>query len=127
MRAAHDSLDPAKIGELVRGPRRRLAEGRASCAVLATDLDGQVVPLARPRAEPALTERAIAVAAGCSRMAASLLPPICGTTRGSQGRAGRWSQCHCDAAGAASARWWSLDRRAVGGGTEARRWSRARC
>jgi diguanylate cyclase (GGDEF)-like protein len=60
LRAAHDSLDPAKIGELVVD--RAVEWFKAgSCAVLATDLDGQVVPLAGRSLSPALTTSAVAV------------------------------------------------------------------
>jgi diguanylate cyclase (GGDEF)-like protein len=61
MRAAHDILDPAQIGELVV---ERAAEWlkASSCAVLTTDLDGQVVPLAGRGLSPARTTAAIAVA-----------------------------------------------------------------
>lgn len=61
MRAAHDLLDPAKIAELV--VERAVEWLKAtSCAVLTTDLDGQVVPLAGKGLSPALTGAAIAVA-----------------------------------------------------------------
>lgn len=60
LRAAHDSLDPAKIGELVVD--RAVEWFKAtSCAVLATDLDGQVVPLAGRSLSPAMTTSAIVV------------------------------------------------------------------
>jgi diguanylate cyclase (GGDEF)-like protein len=61
MRAAHDTLDPAKIGDLVVN---RAAEWlkAGSCAVLAADIDGQVVPLAGRGLTPALTTSAVAVA-----------------------------------------------------------------
>lgn len=61
MRAAHDALDPAKIGELVVDRAVDWFKPGA-CAVLATDLDGQVVPLAGRGLTPALTTAAIAVA-----------------------------------------------------------------
>jgi diguanylate cyclase (GGDEF)-like protein len=60
LRAAHDSLDPAKIGELVVDRAVDWFKA-ASCAVLATDLDGQVVPLAGRSLSPALTTSAVAV------------------------------------------------------------------
>jgi diguanylate cyclase (GGDEF)-like protein len=60
MREAHDTLDPAKIGELV--VERAMDWLKAgSCAVLATDLDGQVVPLAGRNLSAGLTTAAIAV------------------------------------------------------------------
>lgn len=60
LRAAHDSLEPAKIGELVVD--RAVEWFKAgSCAVLATDLDGQVVPLAGRSLSPAMTTAAVAV------------------------------------------------------------------
>ena len=60
MRAAHDTLDPAKIGELVLDRASDWLKA-SSCAVLATDLDGQVVPLAGRGLSPALTTATIAV------------------------------------------------------------------
>jgi diguanylate cyclase (GGDEF)-like protein len=60
LRAAHESLDPARIGEMV--VERAVDWLKAgSCAVLATDLDGQVVPLAGRNLTPALTTAAVAV------------------------------------------------------------------
>ena len=61
MRLAHETLDPAKIGELLvdRGVEWLRA---TSCAVLATDLAGQVGPLAGRGLSPNLTMAAIAVA-----------------------------------------------------------------
>jgi diguanylate cyclase (GGDEF)-like protein len=60
MREAHDTLDPATIGELV--VERAMDWLKAgSCAVLATDLDGQVAPLAGRNLSPGLTTAAIAV------------------------------------------------------------------
>ncbi|HXG89788.1 MAG TPA: sensor domain-containing diguanylate cyclase [Vicinamibacterales bacterium] len=45
MRAAHDTLDPEKIGDLVI--ERAIEWLKASsCAVLAADLDGQIIPVA---------------------------------------------------------------------------------
>lgn len=61
MRAAHDTLDPGKIGDLVLDHATDWMRAR-SCAVLATDLDGQVVPLAGRGLSPALTTAAINVA-----------------------------------------------------------------
>jgi diguanylate cyclase (GGDEF)-like protein len=61
MRAAHDTLDPAKIGELVVDLAADWLKA-GPCAVLTTDLDGQVVPLAGRRLTPPLTAAAIAVA-----------------------------------------------------------------
>ena len=60
MREAHDSLDPAKIGELVVD--RAVEWFKAgSCAVLATDLEGQVVPIASHNMSPGMTAAAIAI------------------------------------------------------------------
>ena len=60
MREAHDTLDPAKIGELVVDRAVEWLKA-TSCAVLATDLDGQVVPLAGRNLSPGLTTAAIAI------------------------------------------------------------------
>jgi diguanylate cyclase (GGDEF)-like protein len=60
MRAAHDSLDPGEIGELVL--ERAGGWFRATaCAVLTVDLDGQVVPLAGRGLTPTLTSAAVGV------------------------------------------------------------------
>ena len=60
MRAAHESLDPAKIGELVVA--RAIDWFKVgSCAVLATDLEGQVVPVASHNMSPGMTAAAIAI------------------------------------------------------------------
>lgn len=60
MRAAHDTHDPAKIGDLVLDRANDWFKA-SSCAVLATDLDGQVVPLAGRGLSPTLTTAAINV------------------------------------------------------------------
>ena len=60
LRAAHDTLDPAKIGELVVARAVEWLKA-GSCAVLTTDLDGQVVPLAGRGLSPAMTTAAVAV------------------------------------------------------------------
>lgn len=60
LRAAHETLDPEKIGELVVDRAVDWLKA-GSCAVLAADLDGQVVPLAGRSMTPTLTTAAIAV------------------------------------------------------------------
>jgi diguanylate cyclase (GGDEF)-like protein len=60
MRAAHETLDPAKIGDLVVSRTTEWLK-TGTCAVLATDLDGQVVTLAGKGLTAGLTEAAIAV------------------------------------------------------------------
>jgi diguanylate cyclase (GGDEF)-like protein len=60
MRAAHETLDPARIGDLVVERASEWLKA-GSCAVLATDLDGQIVPLAGRSLTPALTTAAIDV------------------------------------------------------------------
>ncbi len=88
MRAAHDILDPAKIGELVVDRAVEWLKA-SSCAVLTTDLDGQVVPIGWTRLEPGAHHgRDRRRAAGCWR--ADVISParICGTIRARPGRRG---------------------------------------
>jgi diguanylate cyclase (GGDEF)-like protein len=60
MRAAHDTLEPGKIGELV--VRRTVEWLRVgSCALVAPDLDGQMMPLAGHGLSPDLVTAAVAV------------------------------------------------------------------
>ena len=61
MRAAHDSLDPEKIGDLVIDRATEWLKAN-SCAVLTADAEGQVVPLAWQGMTPNLTAAAIDVA-----------------------------------------------------------------
>jgi diguanylate cyclase (GGDEF)-like protein len=60
MRAAHDTLDPGKIGELVLDRAVDWLKA-TSCAVLAADLDGSIVPLAGRGLSGALTTASVAV------------------------------------------------------------------
>lgn len=62
MRAAHDTLDPVQIGELVVDQVAAWLPGTV-CAVLAPGLDGPVGPLAARGLTPSLTPGAEAVAA----------------------------------------------------------------
>jgi diguanylate cyclase (GGDEF)-like protein len=60
MRAAHDTLEPGRIGELV--VRRAVEWLRASsCALVAPDLDGQIMPLAGHGLSPDMATAAVAV------------------------------------------------------------------
>ena len=61
MRAAHDSLDPEKIGDLVIDRATEWLKA-SSCAVLTADAEGQVVPLSWQGMTPNLTAAAIDVA-----------------------------------------------------------------
>jgi diguanylate cyclase (GGDEF)-like protein len=61
MRAAHDALDPVKIGELVVAHAADWIKTGA-CAVLATDLEEQVTLLGGRGLTPPLTSAAVAVA-----------------------------------------------------------------
>src|SRR5262245_14572343 len=61
MRAAHETLDPEKIGELVVEQASGWLKA-AACVVLSTDLDGQVVPLAGRGLTAPLETAATAVA-----------------------------------------------------------------
>jgi diguanylate cyclase (GGDEF)-like protein len=61
MRAAHDALDPVRVGEVVVAHATEWLK-TGCCAVLAPDLDGQVVALASRGLTPPLTSAAVAVA-----------------------------------------------------------------
>jgi diguanylate cyclase (GGDEF)-like protein len=61
MRAAHDALDPVKIGELVVAHAADWLKAGA-CAVLASDLEGKVDLLAGRGLTPQMTSSAVAVA-----------------------------------------------------------------